>query len=222
MGREYTRSIISVGSAPLISSVIFSDDFESILSWFVAYGLNDYIFEIDPTISYQKNQSLYIETRTTNAADNDYVVVRRDTYLLPTKTVTLTGHFYIPTLTNLRHILFAFAWMDGTDKHDASIEWRKADKKCYYLNNANTMTEIPVSLISLAATAWHRITIKLNFNTDKYISLSINQLELDLSSLSFYKDTDPSGQQLVVDAIIKTDAAGPAKLHLDEFTLTEI
>ncbi|GAI99933.1 unnamed protein product, partial [marine sediment metagenome] len=80
MSKEYTRSHTIYGNVALAGQIMDHDDFESLLKWVKFEGEGDSIFELDPTLAKHGNQSLYIKTRTTDAAIGDEIGAFRRTH----------------------------------------------------------------------------------------------------------------------------------------------
>lgn len=222
MGKEYTRSMSILGSLPVAGQVIFYDNFESLLKWTKTAGEGDSIFELDPSLSQQESQSLHLKTRTTSADIGDEIVAGRNMHLLPSKVLSFACLFHFSANERIEHIQFLFKWHDGSNRHSALIRYRPDNPDWAYQNTTPEFVSIPNSDVLLEALTWHLIVLRINFDTDKYLSLQINNLLFDLSAFPLFTDALATTSYLLKRISIQTSTAFPAALHLDEIIIHEL
>lgn len=222
MSQEYTRRISTLGNVPSHGPFIFFDDFESTLKWSKYEGEGDSIFELDPTISYSKNQSLHLKTRTENAAESDIIGAKILLYMSPSKKLNQAIHFKSPDFTKLSHLQFWFTLFDGSHQHYATLQLRPADPKWQYRTDEVFMEDIPDSAFLPLDDAWHRLQLQADLNTNKYISMIFDNHLFDLSGLSYYHTTSDILTHFDITIEIHTAGASPCELHIDDFLLHEL
>ena len=221
MSKEYTRRFSSIGNIPSHGPFIFFDDFEDLLKWTKYEGTGDSIFELDPTVAYSKNQSLYMKTRTTGAAVDDIIGAIIETYMLPTLELNASIHFQYPNITKVKRIAFLFTFYDGTRKHIPEIHFFPNTPIWQYKGLDGDMHNIPDSAYSLRHGVFHRIQLLSNLNTDKYIALIIDNHYHNLSAYDIYNS--PFAQFIYINLLISvtTFDTSPAELYIDDFLLYE-
>ncbi|TET13524.1 MAG: hypothetical protein E3J81_08415 [Dehalococcoidia bacterium] len=222
MGIEYRRPVTLLGIVPFTGQVIFYDDFEGLFRWVKDQGSGAYVMELDPTIAFNGKQSLRMETRTVGASDNDDITAYHRSHLLPSKTLTATIHFNLPSVTPLGHLLFRFRSFDGAVQHEADLYYNHTAGKWSYIDVNNAVQSLTGSDGTLQNLTWHRLVAKINFDTGFYTSLQINELEIDMSALAYYQSANAANKQLLVHMNARANASAPVKINFAEVSLTEI
>lgn len=222
MSREYTRLISVVGNVPAHGPIVLYDDFEHLLKWTKYLGEGDSVFELDPSFSFSKNQSLHIKTRTTDAAENDIIGARLLSYIPPSKRLNLSTHFSCPDYTLIKLLQFWFILFDGTNKHHSLLQLKTATPIWQYRDSIGTAIDVPDSGLLPFDNAWHRIQLLADLNTHKYIHMILDNNLFDLSALTYQHETDPKLTHLEVEIQIRNTGAAPCELHIDDFLLHEL
>ncbi len=222
MSKEYTRLVSILGQLPFADRIILLDDFEGSLKWHKYQGDGDAIFELDPTLSKHGNQSIFMQTRTTSHVEDDVVGMTKYLHLLPTKILTLLTSFYIPHGDETKFIEFVFNWYDGTLIHTASIGYILATHYWQYYTDGEAYANIPASNVPMNDITWHLLKLAINLNANKYISLQIDHRIYDLSTLSSFSDTNPSGSHLRATISAHASAAAVGSLNIDDLAIYEI
>ncbi|GAI59865.1 unnamed protein product, partial [marine sediment metagenome] len=156
MSKEYIRTINILGEIPIAGQVVMYDDFEHLLNWTQMAGEGDSIFELDPTLAKQGNQSLFMQTRTTAAAKDDLIAAERHLYILPSKVMSLLMAFRMASITTIKYINFTINFFDGTLSHTPIIRFLPNTPVWQYLeDDGSTYTEIPDMATTLRLGAWH-------------------------------------------------------------------
>ncbi len=222
MGKEYTRQATILGQIPIAGQIITYDNFEGLLHWLKYLGPGDSIFELDPSLARTGNQSLYFKSRTTSAAENDLIGGVRNFYLLPSKRMIITSSFYITNATPIKYIAFLFYWYDGAKIHTARVHYNPNTPSWEYYDSAGDPIVIPALAINFAFHTWHTVSLHANFHADKYISLVVDHISVDLSDLSLQVNTSTSYSTLATHIFLCTAGAAPASLNIDECIIHEL
>ncbi len=222
MSKEYTRIITTLGTIPVAGSILFHDDFESLLRFTKTGTGGDDIFELDPTISFSGAQSLHLKTRTTATAEDDEVLTYIKTHLHPSKLVSQIIRLYSPDFTKIKIIDFDIYFYDGVNLNRATVVFTPATPAWTYLDSAGDFPPITGAGFNILNAGWHTITLKASFATNKYISLTIDHHHFDLSTLDIRQTSAPTVlTHLLSQLFFTTVGASPAELYLDEYSLTE-
>ncbi len=221
MSKEYTRSLTILGSIPIAGSVLFHDDFESLLNWTQAQGAGDSIFELDPSLAFNGKQSLRMKTRTTDSAEGDPISAIHYFRLGPTKTISATVIFNIASNTPIEQFVLSLIFYDGTNKHWGAVYYRPGVPDFAYRIDATTYSTITGSETLLLCPGWHSLTLNIDFNALLYHSMIIDHLPFDLSSVTIFSDTNPTDSHLFTSIGIETDSANPAEINIDDVIYTE-
>jgi len=222
MSREYTRLISVLGTTPSHGPFIYHDDFEHLLKWTKYAGVGDAIYELDPTIAYSKNQSLYLKTRTTGAAEDDQIGTLMYLYMTPPKKLNYAFHFRSPDFTKIKKIRFYFILLDGVNRHYPTIIFYPNTPQWQYHDSADAPQNIANAIYPLQNLAWHRVQLLADLNSDKYIALKIDSRYYDLSAFSLYHPTAGTPMHLYVHIDMYTIGASPCEMHIDDFLIHEL
>ena len=222
MSKEYTRSVNILGQIPITGQIVIYDDFENILHWTKYLGAGDDIFELDPTVAKQGSQSLYFKSRTTDAAEDDFIGAYRSIYLLPSKVMSFLGNFRYPSFLAIKYIAFMFQWFSGTHLHTARVNYNPNVPSWDYNNSAGAPIVIPGFDTKLSTDTWHSIILRANFAIGNYLSLQVNHMTADLSGLAFQVAENTANSFLTKTIFLATAGAAPATLYLDEIIIHEL
>ncbi len=222
MSKEYTRFMSILGSVPAHGPLIYFDDFENLLKWSKYSGEGDSIFELDPTVAYSKNQSLHMKTRTTDATTGDSIGARGYFYMSPSKKLEQAIRLKSPDWDKIGSLSFYFNFQDGAHFHYCSLLYRPDLPIWKYRHFDKLDYEIPNSDLTPLALAWHHLSLKANFNTNKYISMAFDNHLFDLSAqpYDYYTSTTPINFNIAI--IMLTAGDSPAELYIDDFLLREL
>ncbi|MBA7581720.1 hypothetical protein ES708_23631 [subsurface metagenome] len=221
MGKEYFRHTITRGLIPVGEDLLFFDGFENLNNWTKSGSGGDEIFELDPHFAFSGKQSLYLKTRTTNAAENDFLYCDRPTFLPPTMIAKASFIWYGPTLATAKNISFSIAFYDGGVLHEATVFHYPASNKWFYYTTGPSEVEIPGSELDLSVNAWHRLQLAVDFFNSNYLYIRSDHKEHILTGIPTYKSTAVVESRLILRPKITTVGAAPTDLHLDQVFMTE-
>ncbi len=223
MSKEYTRSVNVLGQIPIAGQVVFFDDYESILQWTKIDGAGDSIFELDPTLSKHGNQSLYMETRTTDMAEDDAISSMRSLHLLPSKVMSAFTSIYFKSFLYTKTFSFSLQFYDGTTIHYATLLFSPNTPKWEFLNSGGTYTEIPSLALKFRNETWHLLNLKVNFSTGYYLSFQADHQIIDLSGNGLYSDGVITDTALrLLHEITAVGLISPATLNIDDTIVHEL
>ncbi len=222
MGREYTRQITTVGIIPVADQILVLDDFSGLLKWTKDGGTGDAIFELDPTFAYKGNQSLHLKTRTVDAAEYDYISAERSIFMSKSKVLSFSVPFYLPSLTTQDYIKFSFQWTDDTNAHSCIVKYYPGTPDWRVNTASGVDTPIANTDVDLYPSTWHLMILKANFAADKYISLQLDHLLFDLSTLPIYAFASVTDIRLQVSLMMITNGAAPTEIYFGEVLVHEL
>ncbi len=222
MSKEYTRSVNVLGQIPVAGQLVFYDDFEKNLHWIKSGTGGDDIFELDPTLSKHGNQSLYMATRTADAALDDFIVASRRFYLLPSKVMSIFSNFRFPDHSLMKIFTTNFLWHDGITTHTAYLRFTPNTPKWEYLNSTGGLTEIPSLALKLSNNAWHLFHLKVNFSTGHYLSLQVDHQVIDLSDIPLSISGTSDDTSMLLQHEIGTIGASPTDINIDDVLVHEL
>ncbi len=222
MGKEYTRAIAVLGNLPIAGQIVMSDDFEHLLHWAQYIGEGDSVFELDPSLAKQGNQSLYMKTRTTTSTEDDIIGITRSFHLLPSHVMTFLGSFRYPSRSVIKKLTILLNYYSGSRLRIPQIHFNPNTPSWELEDEAETPIAITNFDVVLSHNAWHMFILKVNFATSKYLSLQVDHLLADLSAYSFVNVAVEEPSLLSADVFIQTAGANPASINLDEFLIHEI
>lgn len=222
MSREYTRRLSTLGSIPTHGPIIFYDNFDNLLNWYKTAGVGDSIFELDPSISFSSNQSLFLKTRTTDAAQSDGIAANSWIYLTPSLRLNQSVFIRSTDFTKMLHLTIAFHHYDYTNVHRPGIRFTPATPSWQYADTGENYQDIPNSAYKLSANCWHRIQLIADLKIGKYISLIVNTIQFDLSPYDFQVVATPTPAYLWSQIGFLTAGAAPGDLNISGLLLYEL
>lgn len=222
MAKEYIRPTVILGQLPIAGQVVLTEDFENLLNWTKVGGEGDSIFELDPTISKQGNQSLHLKTRTTSADTGDIIGAQRLLHLLPSKVMSFLFSFLTPSLALINDITLQFQWNDYVTVHTASFRFKPNTPIWEYYGTDEEFHDIPTLAIELYQDSWHLTNLKINLAADRYISLQVDHLKSDLTGIAVHTTTPSPASYLKTLIQFSTIGTTPAELYLDDILIHEI
>ncbi|MBA7633908.1 hypothetical protein ES703_41479 [subsurface metagenome] len=222
MSREYTRQISVIGNVASHGPVILFDDFESLLKWGIYSGEGDSIFELDPTLAYYGNQSLYMKSRTTDAAEDDIIGANRRLYMSPALKLNQAVHFLSPDFTKINKIVFYFTLADGAVIHYPTVVFDPNTPLLQYHDFENNPQTVPGTNYKPAINTWHRLQLLANLVSNRFIGITLDSHFYDLSPYSLYTYANPASTRLDIYLMIYTAGAAPAELYIDDFLIHEL
>ncbi len=213
MGKEYTRAFSLLDFVPNSGQILHYSNFEGPLELSEPGGLFfDEIFELDPTTAFSGTQCLHIKTRTTGAAADDHIDPTFDSYILPPAIITSSFRFKSPNWSTYGFLGFTFTLRDGSLIHIADFQFDVSTPEILI----SGVTTLENSDISLADDAWHFLEFSVDFSTDSYRHLIIDDRLFDLSSLPIPASANAEDQKIRSQIGIQTVGAAPVELFIDE------
>ena len=222
MAEEYTRRSTVLGILPIAGQLIFADNFEGLLQWRETGFGGDTIFELDPTVAFTGNQSLYMKTRLTGPAAGQTVTADRNLYFHPSKLLTFSSHFLMPDPTLIERVLFSLLWYDGVTRHRAQVVYFPNTPKWTFLDSAGDATDISGFDVELNLLAWHEVTLKVDFLNDRYLFLQADHLFADLPAQALEPFIQATPTYIQASISIATIGAAPCDLNIDNIALHEL
>ncbi len=221
MGLEYFRNSLVLPPAFTLGPVIFIDDFSDLLKWTKGGTTGDFIFELDPNTAYSDNNSLHLKTRATSAADSDTMKASREAMLFPSKLATFITHFKIgssyPTFT-----YFSLWYCDGANTFEAMIRYADVAGTWAYKDIAGNYQTFYTPTIKLYHYAFHRLSLEVDFNTNKYRYIRIDDKVVDLTNKSFYNPAGFTAHDLTAQVDYITGSAAAREMWIDNPTLVAL
>ncbi len=215
MGKEYTRDAIATIVAATESLICLSDNMEDVIKWSKT-GIGDSVAEKSQAQVSEGNYSLHIKTRVTNPEIGDDVTIKKSFARNTPNILTFSTELYIPDSTLLDKIAFSLNTTKGTDDITATIRYY-AQTGIFYLTTENG-TEVAIAwspYTLLYDNCWHRISVLINQNTYKYISITINDKTIDISQYSLRATSGswPARSHIIIGVLTETAAA--TELYID-------
>ncbi len=112
---------------------------------------------------------------------------------------------------------------DGINLNTAGIKYILADNQWQYYDATGNYIDAGLASLDIEEDQdfWHRMKFTANFGTNKYIRLYFDDLEHDLTGLSFQETAQASGPLASVRFRIKPRLNSTQSVHLDNIVVTE-
>ncbi len=219
MGREYTRDITVFGDSPITGEVFLHDSFEDILRWSFSADGSDYIGELDPNFAFLGGQSLYLKTRTADAAIGDHVTAILNSFIGPSRHSLSTFVFYYELTGDIHDLIHELHFDDGATLLSAGVKYDDSASAWFYKGDYGVYSAIPGSSVVIKAGQWFRLKLKVDFLTGYYHSLQINDILYDLSDLPVYSHVTVGYLKFHQWLRLETESAAPTKAHFDDYLI---
>ncbi len=220
MAREYTRLYSIFGDSPVQGEVLFHDRFEHILHWEISGDGADYFGELSPNYAFLGNQSLHLKTRTVGTAPEDHCTTLHKSFLSPSRRVQASFVFFYPDTASIHDLEFAINYGTIDDMHSCVVLYDDSASSWLLENSDGAMVAIPDSAFTIKADCWHRLTLRIDFLTNFYHSLQVDEFFYDLSAQALDPHPALTWNQLSYWIRALTDSAAPSQVFIDDFILS--
>lgn len=221
MGQEYIRNSLNFGGIDKGSGVLLFDDCETTLNWSKSGTGGDDVCEISDTKSHFQSKSLHIKTRTTDAADNDYIKITKMCPISKTGIVTARCFINFPDISNVEKFIFNFTFGNTINRYEANFSYRPNVPDFNYYNAAGTETDINELKFNAIDNAWLLFEASFDILNNVYNSVSINNIKKELTDIPLY---DKGAYALFYASFsfwLYATAEAPAEAYIDNISLRE-
>ena len=199
-------------------TVIWLDDFEAAtLGWHEA--TEDVSGEVALVTTYHRSGSQCVKIYPGTVVDKEAVMEN----LLPVRSTGKIGYEIAFSGGILcKYVNFVMALYDGTNRNDATIRFDIVNNRLDYLNDAGGYTNIAATLNLITnPRAFHIIKFVVDFATNTYDRVYLNQNEYDLASAGVHIALNAAWGHLFVGVTVESNNALNAAIFADNFILTE-
>jgi len=199
-------------------NVLWLDDFESAtLGWHEA--TEDVSGEVVLVTTYHRSGSQCVKIYPGTVVDQEAVIQN----LLPIRSAGKMGYeIAFSGGTLCKYVDFRMRMLDGTNVHQAEILFDIVNNRLEYLNDAGGQTVIAAGLdLLIHPLAFHIIKFVVDWNTDEYDRVYLNQTEYDISGNGVYVAASPANRHFYVGVRVESNNALNAPVYVDNFILTE-
>lgn len=221
MGKEYIRENIVLSALPLAASIIEHVNFDPHNPMTDITGNRDYVLELDPSIAFHGTNSLLTSTAETDPVAGDSVNFSLITHNAPSKLITVSQRWRSPDPTHIDHIDFGYRWAIGDASYWATVRLDPWGGGITYRDINGDFQAIPGYDENLYLESWHRVDNVINFATGEYVSITIDNILIDLSGVKMFAFMDPTPAYLSIDWKIVTDDTETAVVNWDEILVFE-
>ena len=130
-------------------------------------------------------------------------------------------------MADVTALFIGLIYYDGTESHDASVKYLcSTDIKWQYQSSPATWTDITGGsqniYFSISGHVWNNVKFVADIKAEEFVSLSCNELDLDLSGLNIVSGANPSAPYLDITFGIINENTGAARvLRVDNVILTD-
>ena len=200
-------------------NVLFMErfDFPS-LSWEKS-GSGTHTELLRTNVFFSGNNSLRIDTSAVNGTKGGIV---KSFALVAKKKIGIELRYNNATPTS-GLIRLEIEIFDGTNLHDARINYSFTDQKWQYYDSSDAFVDVPGGAQNLAAGSniWHLVKLVYDYDKDKYVRLYSDGTFFDLSALSGHTVADASNEELRLKVFAASTEAVAVVSYIDNIVLTE-
>ena len=220
MAKEYVQKVVSLGRVPFAEKVLFYEDFSTNRTMIKGGTGTDYIIEISRD-AYVGGYSLRMKTRTTGASAGDSVQVSKYVPTPVSLKASLTVTWMHRSNTLLDSIRFGLQIRKDNYIHEAWVGYFPPESSWYYMDEDGNFAAISGGSQVLHYNTYHLTKLIADFRNEKYVSLRSDSLELDLSSLPYYKYSNTGGDFLRIYIRAYTEDTTPQEVIIDNVLVME-
>lgn len=221
MGKEYTRDFNIIPSGSPGSSIILSDELNE-GKMFEKTGMGgDFVHEISDTFGYSHLKSLHLKTRTTDTAEGDWIGANRSFPFLTDGKISVECLVYVADYTNIQSFEIMVDLSDRSRYKQAIIRYNAALSKFQYFDSAGDIQDVPGGALDLTAGLWHKVQFIFDFNGNKYVSLLVNNVTLDLSEIAIYDVSATTYWGAGIQLTVSANEVGPAEIWFDNIAIRQ-
>lgn len=222
MGKEYTREILVLGQVPHLGPVALYDDIEDYLKWIKANGVGDSVLEKSQTLVYNGDYGLHIKSRTTAAAEDDFVSGYRLLYQRPGRRYRFECLFVPDAIAAVKLIYFKLLISDGVLQHQVFVSMDRASGKWTYKSSGGGTADFPGGDQALVADSYHRVLFEWDESKKQITRLVCDGLELSGLELDYYTTASAAAVSMRVDVGLQAGASPPGEIYVDDVLVLEI
>jgi len=218
MSREYTREVAQVSTVGFNLQPQLFDSFEYLFAWSKSDAQNaSAAVTQDSSVAYEGNKSMLLDTGATTPAINDYVVATKSSALGPQRYLVFQGYFSINAADSRETVMFGFYANRQGIVHQPTIKINNQTGNIQIQNSDSSFTTI--NTIKSYYNSWNYIRITVDLTLKKYKHLIVNSQAFDISSYSYYTDTDTEYGFSELNITLTSLAAFRSRLNVDNVVI---
>lgn len=221
MGRDHFPNIPIGAGMGFARGVMLLDDCEGTFTWTVVGTGGDDVHAFATAAAFQGTYGLQLKTRTTAAAEDDYVQITRSMSYPESGLLVFRLRLLSPDISLCKAITIQLGISDGVNNYLASIVLRPSTPAAGYGNVLNAFVAFATAVCPVMDAQW--LTLELVFDTlaHNYIEAYVNGYREDLAGVPVYAAGADADRRSY--AVVMVDAAGAAaaEIYVDNIYVGE-
>lgn len=223
LGRLELAPITVAVAAPVEATVLLTDGFEGAFNWSITGIGTDYEGERRAEATFQGDYGLYLRTRATGSAADDWVEGYRQASYFKSRKVKASLRFNLHDLGHTKYLDLMLFTYDETGQYKANIRWDKSAGVWQYLNSAGGYTTIPELPATIDVSLWAMFEVEVDGEAHHYRSVSLFGERVDLSGIEYYRiASTPTGRQVSPAARVTASDDLRPRLYIDDVLVREV
>jgi len=221
MSRDYFGNLPVAAGMGFARDVLLLDDCEGSFTWTPTGTGGDDVHEYLAAAAYAGTAGLHLKTRTTAAAEDDWLQVTKALSYPESGLLVLRAKIAMPAQANLKSVSLVLSEAAGTTCYLAQAKWTPGTPKVEYVDAAGDLIQIPALANKPLDTAFSTIELAIDCRAHQYLSLAINGLRADLAGLGLYNAGAETYRYSAVVLKIVASAGAPAELYASHIYVGE-
>lgn len=222
MPRDYFGNLPLVAGMGFSRDILLLDDCEGTMTWSISGTGGDDVHEFAAAAAWQGAYGLRLKTRTTLAAQDDYVAAAK-LYQYPASGLLVARLRVAPlTAAAIKRIGLLLLIDDGTIIHQASLNLMCSAGTTQHLNSAGTYTAIAAMAMTYLGTQWYTIELAIDCAAKTYLHARLNGIHVDLSAQALYTPGAAAARGAQTGLLVVAAAAAAAEIYADNIVTHEI
>jgi hypothetical protein len=184
MPQDFTQPEVEAEASQYDHDVLMMWDCENDIAIEVTGTGSGYSAVVDNLADCFGTKGLKMLTRSTSAAEDDYVQALRNLPFQGDGNYSIKLRFRIPTVTIVKDFQVMFDVHDGSNNYMYKIKYDSEAHKLYYWNSDGEWTEISGYDWVTDASAVYNFHLNINTSTHKYVNIKVAGLQTSLADIA--------------------------------------
>ena len=216
------------GNYPIVAGLGFSrdvnvlDDCEGAMTWIISGTGGDDVHENAAVAAFQGAYGLHLKTRTTDAAEDDYLMVQKR-FDMPASNLLVARLKIAPVNPDkIKYLDVNLGIDDGVQPYLGAVRFDFDAGKVYHAKSPTGWTEIPALATVFSTLTWYTLELSVDCGAHTYLNVRFNGLSADLSDQALQPNGATNGRAAYLYTNQTTWAGHPAEVYLDNIYVGEI
>jgi len=219
MGREHIPAASLTSHHGFARDVLLLDDCQGTFNWTAAGTGGDDVHAYAAAAAFTRLKGMHLATRTTAAADNDYLSATRRLGLPESEVLRLQCRLNIPLMAKVAEVDVQLSINDGINLCCFAIRLMCLSGLVQREDTDGNWVTIPGITVNWSDAASVLLALDVSVRSMNYLALSLNGLRAALPPEGGYLEASAAGRGITLRYGIWASAAPPATVYITDTAL---